>query len=126
MAAQRVQEPTTPLTRPGRADTGLSTETGAIATERRVVRLRLPLRLCNLGIDKLPVVDDGTRSVGLDWKVRTATPLVARARSQGRQVYWIEDFHGAYPQFDHSVTYIDTGAERILKWPDLPANLRSI
>ena len=77
----------------------------------------------HLGIDPLPVVDDGTRSVGLDWKVRTATPLIYEALTHDRTVYWIEDFHGIYPEFEHRVTYVDTGATGILRWSDLPDDL---
>ncbi|GAG39950.1 unnamed protein product, partial [marine sediment metagenome] len=63
----------------------------------------------HLGVDSLAVVDDGTRSVGLEWKVRTASPLIAEAVSHGRRVYWIEDFHGTYPELDAAVTFVDTG-----------------
>jgi hypothetical protein len=77
----------------------------------------------HLGIEELPVVDDGTRSVGLDWKVATAMPLIAEAASDRRSVYWIEDFHGTYPDIDYEVTYIDTGATGILTWSDLPIDL---
>jgi hypothetical protein len=78
----------------------------------------------HLGIDKLPVVDDGTRSVGLDWKVRTAMPLIGEAAAEDREVYWIEDFHGVYPKIESVVTYIDTGAAGILRWSDLPEVFR--
>ena len=77
----------------------------------------------HLGIDRLPVVDDGTRSVGLDWKIRAATPLVAGAVADGRKVYWVEDFHGIYPEFEHRVSYVDTGATGLLRWSDLPDDL---
>ena len=77
----------------------------------------------HLGIDRLPVVDDGTRSVGLEWKVRTVTPLIAGAVADGRKVYWIEDFHGTYPELENEVTYVDTGAAGILRWSDLPDDL---
>lgn len=78
----------------------------------------------HLGIDQLPVVDDGTRSVGLDWKVRTATPLIAGAVADGRRVSWIEDFHGTYPELDATVTFVDTGDAGVLRWSDLPDELR--
>ena len=38
----------------------------------------------HLGIDPLPVIDDDRRSVGLEWKVRTAAPLITEAASNGR------------------------------------------
>lgn len=40
----------------------------------------------HLGIDPLPVIDDDRRSVGLEWKVRTAAPLITEAASNGRHV----------------------------------------
>lgn len=80
----------------------------------------------HLGIDQLPVVDDGTRSVGLDWKVRTATPIIAEAISEDRAVFWIEDFHSEYPKIEERVTYVDTGATGVLRWSDLPEELRPL
>lgn len=77
----------------------------------------------HLGIDQLPVIDDGTRAVGLDWKVRVATPLIAEAVSHARMVCWIEDFYGTYPEFEDAVTYVDTGATGVLKSSDLPKDL---
>ncbi len=38
----------------------------------------------HLGIDPLPVIDDDRRWVGLEWKVRTAAPLITEAASNGR------------------------------------------
>lgn len=76
-----------------------------------------------LGIDPLPVIDDGTRAVGLEWKAEAARPLVEAARHQGRCVYWIEDFDGTYPDTP-GVTYIDTAGTGILTPSDLPTPLR--
>ena len=50
-------------------------------------------------------------------------PLIAESASDRRSVYWIEDFHGTYPDIDYEVTYIDTGATGILTWSDLPIDL---
>jgi hypothetical protein len=54
----------------------------------------------HLGIDPLPVIDDDRRSVGLEWKVRTAAPLITEAASKRKTRVWIEDFHGTFPQLD--------------------------
>jgi hypothetical protein len=77
----------------------------------------------HLGIEPLSIVDDGTRAVGLDWKVATATPIVEEGLADGREVYWIEDFAGTLPEID-DVTYIDTAPAGILRSEDMPARLR--
>jgi len=39
---------------------------------------------------------------------------------------WIEDFHGTFPQLDGPFTCIDTAAEGVLRWSDLPTELGRI
>jgi hypothetical protein len=77
----------------------------------------------HLGIEPLQVIDDGTRAVGLDWKVATVMPIVEEALAAGRTVYWIEDFAGIFPETDR-ITYIDTADAGILRPEDIPARLR--
>jgi hypothetical protein len=77
----------------------------------------------HLGIEPLSIVDDGTRAVGLDWKVSTAAPIVEEALAAGRVVCWIEDFAGILPGID-GITYIDTADAGILRPEDIPARLR--
>ena len=76
----------------------------------------------HLGITALPVVDDGTRAVGLEWKEAAAAPLIEDALPTGRAVYWIEDFAGTFPEID-SITYIDTADTGILRPEDIPTQL---
>jgi len=77
----------------------------------------------HLGVGALPFVDDGTRAVGLAWKVAEATPLIEDALAVGRAVYWIEDFAGTFPAMDN-IIYIDTADAGILHPEDIPAGLR--
>lgn len=79
-----------------------------------------------LGIpDDLPVIDDHTHRRDAEWKIRQVEKHLARWRSQGRQVFWIEDFAAAYPRaFDlDGVTQIDTTIWGRLRWADLPVAL---
>ena len=63
-----------------------------------------------LGIDPLPVVDDGTVSRYVDWKAAAAHELARRALSDGRRVLWIEDFYGRIPtdEMPFGVEFVDT------------------
>ena len=62
----------------------------------------------HLGIDPLPVIDDGTNDVGFEWKARAAADIVNLALTAGRKVFWIEDFRGAIPNIDPRVHLVDT------------------
>ena len=77
----------------------------------------------HLGIEDLAVIDDGTRAVGLEWKVAAATPLIEDALAAGRAVYWIEDFRGTFPEIG-GVTCIDTTDAGILRHEDILPTLR--
>jgi hypothetical protein len=82
-----------------------------------------------LGIDPLPVVDDGGMSRTVDWKPGAALPLVRRALVGGREVYWIEDFYRDPPVdlMPEGVVFIDTAAETdrpVLTEGMVPARLR--
>jgi hypothetical protein len=72
----------------------------------------------HLGIEPLPVIDDGTQSTGVAWKAAAAKSLIEAARTDGRAVVWIEDFNGALPDID-GVTFIDTGPQGVLQSADL-------
>jgi len=76
----------------------------------------------HLGIGPLPLIDDGTNAVGLEWKVVTAAPVIEEALNAGRAIYWIEDFAGSYPEID-DITYIDTADTGILRSEDIPTGL---
>ena len=76
-----------------------------------------------LGIDARPLVDDGTRAVGLEWKVAAAAPMIKEALAAGCSVFWIEDFAGTFPEIA-GVVYIDTADAGILRSGDLPTGLR--
>lgn len=79
-----------------------------------------------LGIrDDLPVIDDHTYRRDAEWKIRQVEKHLGRWRTEGRQVFWIEDFSAAYSrpfQLD-GVTQIDTTPWGRLRWDDLPAAL---
>ncbi|NOX23373.1 MAG: hypothetical protein GXP36_09820, partial [Actinobacteria bacterium] len=77
----------------------------------------------HLGIDTLPVIDDATRAVGLEWKVTAARLLIEDALRKGRDVFWIEDFKGTFPDID-GVAHIDTTGTGFLMADDLPDPLR--
>lgn len=64
----------------------------------------------HLGIDTLPVVDDGTSSRFVDWKAAAAFELAATALADGRRVIWIEDFYNELPtnQMPDGVEFVDT------------------
>ncbi len=72
----------------------------------------------HLGIGPLPVVGDGERGIGHEWKAATARPLVDAARAEGRGIYWIEDFGGTLPEVP-GVIWVDTAEEGILRPDDL-------
>lgn len=67
-----------------------------------------------LGIEPLPVVDDGTGGIGFEWKVRASRQTVAHALDAGRPVYWIEDFRGAPRLEDERVERVDTTSRGVL------------
>jgi hypothetical protein len=72
----------------------------------------------HLGIDPLPVIDDGTDLRTVWWKEGAARRLVADAVASGRTVVWIEDFAGDIPELD-GVVYVDTTAPGHLRRRDL-------
>ena len=78
----------------------------------------------HLGIDPLPVVDDGTRSRFVDWKAAAAYELAESALAEGRRVLWIEDFYGQVPidEMPAGVEFVDTAAndEMVLEVEMLP------
>jgi hypothetical protein len=78
----------------------------------------------HLGIDQLPVVDDGTRSRFVDWKAAAAHDLAEAALGAGRRVLWIEDFYGHLPidEMPKGVEFVDTAAndEMVLEIDMLP------
>ena len=83
----------------------------------------------HLGIEKLPVVTDGSASRYVDWKASAARPLVIEALAEGREVFWIEDFYGDPPtgELPDGVTYVDTtvmAPRGVLTAQDLPRSLR--
>ena len=84
----------------------------------------------HLGIDQLPVVDDGTVARSVDWKSAAARSLVTEALEAGRPVYWIEDFYGQPPvdELPPGVVFIDTAGSTdrpVLKPTHLPDGLRA-
>lgn len=66
----------------------------------------------HLGIEPLPVVDDGTRDRHVSWKAAAAYPLAEKALADGRRVLWIEDFYGETPSADMpaGVEFVDTAS----------------
>jgi hypothetical protein len=78
----------------------------------------------HLGIEQLPVVDDGTRSRFVDWKAAAAHDLAEAAIKAGRKVLWIEDFYGHLPidEMPKGVEFVDTAAndEMVLEVEMLP------
>ena len=74
----------------------------------------------HLGIEALPVVDDGTDKRTTEWKADAARRLVGEAVAAGRLVVWIEDFGDDRPDLD-GVVYVDTTAHGHLRWSDLAA-----
>ncbi len=68
-----------------------------------------------LGIDRLPVVDDGSRSRSVDWKPTAAHAIAQGALEAGREVFWIEDFYGNVPTaaMPGGVVFIDTAADTL-------------
>ena len=78
----------------------------------------------HLGIEQLPVVDDGTRSRFVDWKAAAAHDLAEAAINAGRKVLWIEDFYGHLPtdEMPKGVEFVDTAAndEMVLEVDMLP------
>lgn len=82
--------------------------------------------LCTpLGIDPLPVVDDGTGDIGFEWKVRASRELVSDALDAGRSVFWVEDFRDAHRLEDPRVVRIDTTAHGIVRPSDIDPVVRS-
>lgn len=82
-----------------------------------------------LGIQKLPVVTDGSNSRFVDWKATAARPLVIDALEEAREVFWIEDFYGDPPtdELPNEVTFVDTTVKSprgVLSRHDLPRSLR--
>lgn len=65
-----------------------------------------------LGIEKLPVVDDGTTVRHTEWKAAAAFELAAGALSEGRRVLWIEDFYDRPPvrEMPKGVEFVDTAS----------------
>ena len=55
-----------------------------------------------LGIDRLPVVDDGSRDRNVEWKPAAAHAVAKAALDAGREVFWIEDFYGILPTSCHA------------------------
>lgn len=74
----------------------------------------------HLGIEPLPVIDDGTDVRTVWWKEEAARGLVAEAVASGRTVFWIEDFAGDVPGLE-GVVYVDVTASGRLRWSDLSA-----
>lgn len=68
----------------------------------------------HLGIDPLPVVDDGTNDRHVDWKAAAAYSLAESALAAGRRVVWIEDFGDRLPvhEMPRGVEYVDTASGR--------------
>ena len=64
----------------------------------------------HLGIDPLPVVDDGTNIRYTDWKAAAAYDLIEEALNDGRRVLWCEDFWGTPPagEVPHGTEFLDT------------------
>ena len=84
-----------------------------------------------LGIDRLPVVDDGSRSRNVDWKPAAAHAIAQAALDAGREVFWIEDFYGSLPAnaMPDGVVFIDTATDpdgAVLTEDMLPARLRPL
>ncbi len=82
-----------------------------------------------LGIDRLPVIDDGSHSRNVDWKPRAARAIARTALESGREVFWIEDFYGNVPTgaMPDGVVFIDTAADTlgpVLTEDMIPARLR--
>lgn len=85
----------------------------------------------HLGIDQLPVVDDGTTNRYVDWKAAAARDLAAQALEAGRRVLWIEDFYGHLPltEMPEGVEYLDTADNHlgpVLQVEYLPAWLEEL
>lgn len=85
----------------------------------------------HLGIEPLPVVDDGTSRRIVDWKAAAAYDLVASALAVGRRVLWIEDFYGNPPidEMPVGTEYLDTAVnqlEPVLRVEDLPTWLEEL
>jgi len=82
-----------------------------------------------LEIDRLPVVDDGSRSRNVDWKPSAAHAVAKEALDAGREVFWIEDFYGILPTtaMPTGVVFIDTAVDSdgpVLTEDMLPDQLR--
>ncbi len=83
-----------------------------------------------LGIDRLPVIDDGSHSRSVDWKPAAAHAIARTALESGREVFWIEDFYGNVPAaaMPDGVVFIDTAADTlgpVLTEEMLPTQLRA-
>lgn len=76
--------------------------------------------------NNIPVIDDGTGIRNVYWKFNTVVPIAKQLHSEGKKVYWIEDFSGS---IDHGLnqylTYVDTDRnnEGVLLPQHLPTEL---
>ena len=66
-----------------------------------------------VGVGPYPMVGVDSERADYRWKARSALPIVTKALSDDRTVYWIEEFEGHLPTdvMPAEVVYIDTAAE---------------
>lgn len=66
-----------------------------------------------LGIDPLPVIDDGTGERIVDWKAPTAAPIAQAFLDAGKRVVWVEDFYRQPPYYvmPKGVEFVDTSTD---------------
>jgi hypothetical protein len=69
----------------------------------------------HLGINRLSVIDDGSRSRNVGWKPAAAHSIACAALADGREVFWIEDFYGDVPtsEMPAGVVFVDTAEETL-------------